>query len=97
MSKIQVQFGEKLRRVRKKRGISQEKLAELASEFPKACIRCLRLIAEKDREGWELMGADEYLRPILKKGIQSPHRSDPIDLINYFGARGLGGFRDLLR
>src|SRR6266571_617908 len=76
-----------------------ERLVEIAEAMPSKAVECLRLIIEGDREGWKIYGRLEEYRSILTAAIQSSDnaaRQSAFDLVNYFGARGILDFRDLL-
>lgn len=74
-----------------------EHLAKIAETHPLKAVCCLRLIAEGDREGWEIYASRDHVRKILQLGLQDPNaRREAERIINYLGSRGFLGFKDLL-
>ncbi len=74
-----------------------ETLATTAQTHPLESVRCLRLIAEGDRQGWELYAGRNDVRPILQLGMENTDaREEAKQLIHYLGSRGFLDFRDLL-
>jgi hypothetical protein len=77
-----------------------QRLAEVCKVFPRQCVECLRLMAEGDKEGWQVYGWREQALTILGIALQS---SDPDikaaseNVVNYFGKRGYLEFRSLLQ
>ena len=94
------QFHEALKLVRKTEPahIVLERLAETTKTEPLLSVKCLRLIAEGDREGWEIYSSREHVRGILQQGMQDPNtRQEAEGAIHYLGSRGFLDFRDLLQ
>lgn len=74
-----------------------ETLSGTAQTHPQKSVKCLRLIAEGDRQGWELYAGREHIRQILQRGLANPHaREEAERLIHYLGSRGFLDFKDLL-
>lgn len=76
-----------------------ERLAELAPEYLKECVACLRLMIEGDSEGWRPYGWREHTRTILGTAIESGDtaaKQDAEDLVHRLGALGHLEYRDLL-
>lgn len=75
-----------------------ERLAETTKTEPLLSVKCLRLIAEGDREGWEIYSSREHVRGVLQQGMQDPNtRQEAEGAIHYLGRRGFLDFRDLLQ
>lgn len=75
---------------------------ELLSETVKTCpiesIRCFRLIAQLDRDGWRLYAGRDSVRKILKSALESSEAGkEAREVINYLGSRGFFEFLDLLK
>ena len=76
-----------------------EEVAKNASTMPSEALECLRRFAELDKEGWHIHVALEHAYSIVAAALSSGDaaaRSQAVDLINWFGARGISRFRDLL-
>lgn len=77
-----------------------ERLTEVCKVMPGQSVECLRLMAEGDKEGWEIYGWRGQARKILAIALQS---SDPDlkataeNVVDYFGRRGYLEFRSLLQ
>jgi hypothetical protein len=75
-----------------------EHLARAAQKHPRESVECLRILAEADREGWELYAGRDHVRRILEAGLQHPSTADEAKrVINYLGSRGFLEFQDLLK
>jgi hypothetical protein len=74
-----------------------EHLATTAETHPQESVECLRMVAEGDREGWNLHAGRDHVRRILEVGLQHPSAADEAKrVIHYLGSRGFREFRDLL-
>jgi hypothetical protein len=76
-----------------------ERLAMLATTFPRETVECLRLMIEGDQEGWHIHIWREHARTILTKALQATNigaQQAAVDLIHQLGSRGYFEFRDLL-
>jgi len=74
-----------------------EHLAKTVEEHPKESVKCLRMIAEGDREGWKLSARRDHVRRILEVALQNPTAKEEAErIIHYLGSRGFLEFRDLL-
>jgi len=75
-----------------------EHLARTAPTHPRESVECLRMIAEADREGWNLYASRDHVRRILEVAMQHPDAADEAKrVIHYLGSRGFLEFRDLLK
>jgi hypothetical protein len=77
-----------------------ERLAEVCKAFPQQGVECLRLMAEGDKEGWEISGWRDQARIILSTALQNPDpgvQAAAENVVNYFGKRGYSEFRSLLQ
>lgn len=75
-----------------------EHLATTAHTHPRESVECLRMIAEADREGWNLYASRDHVRRILEVAIGHPGAADTAEqVIHYLGSRGFLEFRDLLK
>jgi len=75
-----------------------KRLANMAKTEPLLSVNCLRLIAEGDREGWEIYSSREHVRGILQEGLQDPcAKREAEGTIHYLGSRGFLDFKDLLQ
>lgn len=75
-----------------------DEVAKIAYAKPLEAVECLRLFAESDREGWVIYASREAARVILATataGTDETARTQALALIDWFGMRGLGAFRDL--
>jgi hypothetical protein len=60
-------------------------------------VKSLRLIAEGDRQGWELDIGREHIWQILQWSLANPDAKEEAEkLIHYLGSRGFLEFKDLL-
>ena len=74
-----------------------EHLAKTAYIRPRESVECLRMIAEGDREGWNLYGSLDHVRRILEVALRHPSAADEAKrVIHYLGSRGFLEFQDLL-
>jgi hypothetical protein len=74
-----------------------EHLATAAQTHPQESVECLRMVAEGDRDGWNLQVGRDHVRRILEVGLQHPGAADEAKrVIHYLGRRGFREFRDLL-
>jgi hypothetical protein len=74
-----------------------EKLARIASEYPKDSVNCLALLVTGAPNYWDIFGWEEHARAILEIALKnSQARESAIDLIHQLGALGYLNFRDLL-
>ncbi len=76
-----------------------EALEALGPEFPVECVQSARLMAQADREGWEIFGNAERFKGILIAAINSGNPAAKVsadNLIQYFVSRGHFDFRALL-
>jgi len=88
----------KLVRKTKPAHIVLERLEDTAKTEPLLSVKCLMLIVEGDREGWEIDSNREHVRAILQQGLQDPSAKQEAEgAINYLGSRGFVNFRDLLQ
>lgn len=75
-----------------------EHLARTAPTHPRQSVECLRMIAEADREGWNLYASRDHVRRILEVAMQHPDAADEAkQVVNYLGSSGFLEFRDLLQ
>ena len=77
-----------------------ERLVEVCKVFPQESVDCLKLMAEGDKEGWEIYGWREQAQTILSVVLQSPDpniKSAAENVVHYFGTRGYLEFRSLLQ
>lgn len=75
-----------------------EHLSMTAGVEPLLSVKCLRLIAEGDREGWELYSSSNHVRSILQQGLQNTLSKEQAErVVHYLGSRGFLDFRDLLK
>ena len=77
-----------------------ERLVEVCKIFPQQSVECLRLMAEGDKEGWQIYGWREQARTILGIALQSSNpdiKTASENVVNYFGKRGYLEFRSLLQ
>ena len=75
-----------------------EHLAETSIKYPLQSVNCLRVIAESNREGWEIYASRNRIRKILEQGLQNPDATQEAErVIHYLGSRGFLDFRDLLQ
>jgi hypothetical protein len=76
-----------------------KRLGSIAQSMPSEAVECLRLMAQGDKEGWRIYRWRGDARAILAAGLSSSHpiaQKTSRDLINWFGARGIHDFRDLI-
>lgn len=74
-----------------------EHLERTAQTHPRESVECLRMIAEADREGWNLYASRDHVRRILEVAIGHPGAADEAKQVaHYLGSRGFLEFRDLL-
>jgi hypothetical protein len=76
-----------------------EALEGLAPESPLECVQVAQLMAQADREGWEIYGNTERFKAILTTAITSGNpaaKAAADNLIQYFVSRGHFDFRALL-
>ncbi|GIU85381.1 MAG: hypothetical protein KatS3mg008_2156 [Acidimicrobiales bacterium] len=74
-----------------------EQLSKTASIEPLLSIKCLKLVAEGDREGWILYDDSNHVRSILQQGLEnSSSRRETEEVIHYLGSRGFIELKDLL-
>jgi len=74
-----------------------EQLAKTVETHPRESVKCLRMIAEGDRNGWLLYANRKSVRRILEVALQQPSASEEAKaVINYLGSRGFLEFKDLL-
>lgn len=74
-----------------------EHLARIVDSYPQESALCLMMIAEGDREGWNLYAGRNHVRRILEVALRNPTSGDEAKaIINYLGSRGFMEFRDLL-
>jgi hypothetical protein len=74
-------------------------LAGLSSRHPVACVACLDLIVQGDRDNWALIGVDVEARQIIKAALDSGQHDAVMSarrLVELLIARGHYGFRSLL-
>lgn len=75
-----------------------EHLARAVETHPVESAQCLRMIAEGDREGWELDASRDHVGRILEVALLNPtSREEAERIINYLGSRGFLEFRNLLK
>ncbi|MDI6869714.1 MAG: hypothetical protein QMD88_09135 [Coprothermobacterota bacterium] len=75
-----------------------EHLARIVDSYPLESALCLMMIAEGDREGWNLYAGRNHVRKILEVALRNPTSEDEAKrIINYLGSRGFLEFRDLLK
>jgi len=74
-----------------------EHLARTVENHPVESAQCLRIIAEGDRESWELYTSRDHIRRILEVALRNPTAGKEAErIIHYFGSRGFLEFRNLL-
>jgi hypothetical protein len=74
-----------------------EHLAKSVETHPMESAECLRMIAEGDREGWNLYASRDHVRRILEVALQNPTAGEEAKrIIHYLGSRGFLEFRNLL-
>lgn len=74
-----------------------EHLARTVETHPVESAQCLRIIAEGDREGWNLSAARDHVRRILEVALRNPTaREEAERIIHYLGSRGFLEFQNLL-
>lgn len=74
-----------------------EHLAKTVEKHPMESAECLRMIAEGDREGWNLYASRDHIRRILEVALQNPTAGEEAErIIHYLGSRGFLEFRNLL-
>lgn len=74
-----------------------EHLARTVETYPVESAQCLRIIAEGDREGWNLSAGRDHIRRILEVALQNPTSGEEAErIIHYLGSRGFLEFRNLL-
>lgn len=74
-----------------------ERLARSVQTHPRQSVECLTMIAEGDREGWELYVNRDHVRAILAVALRHPAAADQAKrIIHELGRRGFLEFRDLL-
>ena len=77
-----------------------EHLAHLAASgtlFEDVLNTSRKMVEALGEKKWEMHGWNEYLREILKKGLESSVFHDmSVDFIHYLGSKGFVSFRDLL-
>jgi hypothetical protein len=77
-----------------------ERLVEVCKVFPQQTVECLKLMAEGDKEGWEIYGWREKARTILAIALQTSDsyvKTAAENVVHYFGKRGYLEFRSLLQ
>ena len=74
-----------------------EHLAKAVEKHPMKSAKCLRIIAEWDREGWNLYAGLDHVRKILEVALRNPTVGKEAErIIHYLGIRGYLEFRNLL-
>lgn len=74
-----------------------EHLARTVETHPVESAQCLRIIAEGDREGWNLSAGRDHVRRILEVALRNPTAGEEAErIIHYLGSRGFLEFRNLL-
>ena len=76
-----------------------QRLAALASAYPRIAIECFSYLVEGDKEGWGMNSWSIYARTIIAAARQSEDetaRQAAVTLIHRLGARNHLGFHDLL-
>jgi len=74
-----------------------EHLARTVESHPAESVQCLMIIAEGDRESWELYTSSDHIRRILEVALRNPTAGKEAErIIHYFGSRGFLEFRNLL-
>ena len=76
-----------------------ETLEELAPRFPLECVQIVKLLADNQREGWEMFGNDKHFKGILSAAMTSDNpdaRTAAYKLTQDFVARGQFDYRVLL-
>jgi len=74
-----------------------EVLSECISSFPIDTMQCLKMLIEKDRNGWQIQMWNEELKEVLNKALTTETSQEARNIINYLGSRGYLDFRDLLQ
>jgi hypothetical protein len=77
-----------------------ELLAEFAPQSPNQVLLCLRGIIRSDREGWDISGALDAVRSILKLALSHSDecvRTEATRVVQDLGARGFFSLRQLLQ
>ncbi len=75
-----------------------EQLANTAEIYPLESVKCLKMIAEKDTEGWRLYSSRDYIRQILQVALNAANaRQETERVIHYLGSRGFLDYKDLLK
>ena len=76
-----------------------ETLEAIAPRFPFECVQCARLMAQTDREGWEVYGNEKHFKAIITAAMTSGNvdaRVAADGLIQYMVGRGNFEYRALL-
>lgn len=74
-----------------------EYLVEIAEIKTKESVNCLRLIAEGDKEGWDIMGNKDEIRKVIEIAMHEKSSVEEAEkFVHYLGSRGFFEFRDLL-
>ena len=77
-----------------------ERLAELSTDNPASCMKCLDEIIRGDRDPWLLSVSHESVKDILKNALSSEDdttNTSASALVNYLVSQGyIEGFRDLI-
>lgn len=75
-----------------------EQLARVVVAYPVESVKCLRRIAEGDREGWTIDMGRKHVSHILEVALQHEVvREEAKLIIHYLGSRGFLEFRNLLK
>ncbi|MBC7217165.1 MAG: hypothetical protein H5U36_03125, partial [Candidatus Caldatribacterium sp.] len=91
---------ESLRLVRKTEPTSTvlEHLGKTAQQYPLQSVRCLKMIAEGDQDGWELHLSMDHIQSILERALRDPNsRKEAEATINYLISRGFLKLKELLK
>lgn len=74
-----------------------EALAEKSKDLPLEALQCLRLIAEGDKQGWELYASRDNIRRIIQLSLGNTKAKQEAErLIHYLGSRGFLDLRNFL-
>jgi hypothetical protein len=76
-----------------------ETLEVIAPRFPLECVQCARLVAQFDREGWEVYGNEKHFKAIITAAITSGNvdaKAAADGLVQYMVGRGNFDYRALL-
>lgn len=75
-----------------------EHLGKTVQKYPLQSVRCLKMIAEGDQDGWEIHLGINHIRSILERALQDfASKAEAEMIINYLASRGFLELRELLK